>query len=39
MIRRHGTELRLLLALFDAGAAVAVLAIASLFRFGAADTL
>ncbi len=39
MIRRHATELRLLLALFDASAAVAVLALASVFRFGPSDTL
>jgi exopolysaccharide biosynthesis polyprenyl glycosylphosphotransferase len=39
VIRRHATELRALLALFDACAAVAVLAVASLFRFGASDTL
>jgi exopolysaccharide biosynthesis polyprenyl glycosylphosphotransferase len=39
VIRRHATELRLLLALFDASAAVAVLALASVFRFGPSDTL
>ena len=39
MIRRHATELRLLLALFDALAAVGVLAAASIFRFGSADAL
>ena len=39
MIRRHATELRLLLALFDAVAAVAVLGLASVFRFGPSDTL
>lgn len=39
MIRRHATELRLLLALFDAFAAVGVLGLASLFRFGPSDTL
>lgn len=39
MIRRHATELRVLLALFDALAAVGVLAVASLFRFGPSDTL
>ncbi len=39
MIRRHATELRLLLALFDAFAAVGALAVAGIFRFGPADTL
>jgi exopolysaccharide biosynthesis polyprenyl glycosylphosphotransferase len=39
VIRRHATELRLLLALFDALAAVGVLAVAGVFRFGTADTL
>ena len=39
MIRRHATELRLLLALFDAVAAVGALALAGFFRFGAEDTL
>ncbi len=39
MIRRHATELRLLLALFDAFAAIGVLAAASVFRFGPSDTL
>jgi exopolysaccharide biosynthesis polyprenyl glycosylphosphotransferase len=39
VIRRHATELRLLLALFDAFAAVGALALAGVFRFGPADTL
>ena len=39
MIRRHASELRLLLALFDALAAVGVLAAASVFRFGLSDAL
>jgi exopolysaccharide biosynthesis polyprenyl glycosylphosphotransferase len=39
LIRRHATELRLLLALFDAFAAVSVLGLASLVRFGPSDTL
>jgi exopolysaccharide biosynthesis polyprenyl glycosylphosphotransferase len=39
VIRRHATELRLLLALFDASSAIAVLALASVFRFGPSDTL
>ena len=39
LIRRHATELRLLLALFDASAAVVVLGLASVFRFGPSDTL
>jgi exopolysaccharide biosynthesis polyprenyl glycosylphosphotransferase len=39
VIRRHATELRLLLALFDAFAAVVVLGLASVFRFGPSDTI
>ena len=39
MIRRYATELRLLLAVFDAFAAVAVLGLASVFRFGPSDTI
>lgn len=39
MIRRHATELRLLLALFDASAAIVVLGLASVVRFGPEDTI
>jgi exopolysaccharide biosynthesis polyprenyl glycosylphosphotransferase len=39
VIRRHATELRLLLAFFDALAAIGVLGVASAFRFGAAGAL
>jgi exopolysaccharide biosynthesis polyprenyl glycosylphosphotransferase len=39
VIRRYATELRLLLALFDAVAAVTILGLASVFRFGPSDTL